>query len=504
MSVSSTENSSQPKFVIFPRVEVVEVGKNAQQSASPKHHVASKWTKVRKVGKRRSTQETAEALLVQSSLSSVSPGQSNATVATTSSTTLMPNATYDDSEAVHSMKNSETMSASGNNQVNTTGDHTGATSSMTGSSKAVSGTSETASEMNETTGGTSGSSEIMSRTSGSSEIASGTSGSSQTVSKTSEAASGTSGSIEITSGMNGSSETASGTSGSIEIASGTSESSETTSGTSETTSGVCAGAALIAAEKETSPELLESEPLETMTKLTKAEIIEALQINPSLLSNVNIEFIISVLLENWDKLQPLFNHKEPIVVKVKGNEEMTTRAYREFATEMAPKLNHAFTALKEWSFNSVQDAHLIFNIITCSYVSGLCVHLKETCPRRLKGTCTGTDTLTTTYMECHTCDHHAKKHDGQDSREKCQWKLTLRETEKGVFKIGKVSDFLKHGCQCIGKPGHFTPVEVKHQKGLKESTRVEMMGLMNQNSVSEKTIRKQKIDYWLLQTKSCH
>ena len=94
---------------------------------------------------------------------------------------------------------------------------------------------------------------------------------------------------------------------------------------------------------------------------------------------------------------------------------------------MAHQLNCAFAALNEWSFQSVQDVHLIFSIITCSYVSGLCVHLKKTHPR--------TDTLTTTYMECHTCNNHVQKHDDQqDSRKKCQWKTTLRETDMGVFK----------------------------------------------------------------------
>ena len=262
MSVSSTENNSQPKFVIFPRVEVTEVSKNAQQSASPTCQVVSKWIKVRKVGRHPSTQESAEALLVQSSLSSVSPGESNATVATTSSSTLMLNATHVHSEAVHPVdENCETMSASGNSQVNSTRDHTGADSCET-----VSGTS-------------------------------GSSGMSETVSGTSETAS---------------------------------ETSETASGMSETASGECASTALIATEKNMSPELLESESLETITKLTKAEIVEALQINPSLLSNVDIEFIASVFLENWEKLKPLINHNEPIVVKVKGDEEMTKKAYAQY------------------------------------------------------------------------------------------------------------------------------------------------------------------------------
>ena len=60
-------------------------------------------------------------------------------------------------------------------------------------------------------------------------------------------------------------------------------------------------------------------------KLTNAKIVEALQINPSILSHVDIESIISVLLENWEKLKTLLSHNETSVVKVKGDEEMTKK-----------------------------------------------------------------------------------------------------------------------------------------------------------------------------------
>ena len=60
-------------------------------------------------------------------------------------------------------------------------------------------------------------------------------------------------------------------------------------------------------------------------KLTNAKIVEAFQINPSILSHVDIESIISVLLENWEKLKTLLSHNEPSVVKVKGDEEMTKK-----------------------------------------------------------------------------------------------------------------------------------------------------------------------------------
>ena len=101
-------------------------------------------------------------------------------------------------------------------------------------------------------------------------------------------------------------------------------------------------------------------------------------------------------------------------------------------------------------------------------------------------------TKTPGRSQCKMTLKETKKHDDQNTKERCQWRMTLKEIETGVFKIVRLSDFLTHCDQCIETPGRFTPVEVKHQKGLKSSTRVEMMGLMKQCSVSEETIRKQK------------
>lgn len=219
-------------------------------------------------------------------------------------------------------------------------------------------------------------------------------------------------------------------------------------------------------------------------KLTKAEIAEALQISPSLLNNVDLEQIFSVFFENGGKLKALLNKTEPLVVKVKGDKELTERAYQKYLTEVAPHLNLVFATLKEWTFKSVEDAHMTFNLIIRSYVAGFCVHVKQTRPR--------SGGLVTTKMECHTSSHHGSRKEGHEEARKCQWCVTLKEREKGSFRITEVSDFLKHCIQCIAKSGRLTPVEVKHQKGLKQSTRQEMMGMLKQCSVSEKTVRKQK------------
>ena len=53
-----------------------------------------------------------------------------------------------------------------------------------------------------------------------------------------------------------------------------------------------------------------------------------------------------------------------------------------------------------------------------------------------------------------------------------------------------------HCFQCIGETCHCTTVEIKHQKGLKESTHLEMIGLLKQSLVNKDTVMKQR--YWLL------
>ena len=439
MSASSTENNPQPKFVIFPRVENVEVSSQTQQPASDTSKVVLKRTKVRRIRKRCSSQASAETLMAQASPSSAPSSVNGATATeTTSNSTLMQSRTCVSSEGANGSE-----AASG--------------------SEAVSDNSEAASDNSEAASGNS-------KGASGSEAASGNS---EAVSDNSEGASGSEASCssKVTSSMS--------EDGSRRLNSVVMTASEGCLGKETSEGDYCVST------KSTVEKMTESGSVEELAKpkLTKAEIAEALHINPSLLSNVELEQIISVFFEHGEKLRALLNKTEPLLLKVKGDKVLTKSVYLKYLTDVAPQLNLVFATLKEWTFNSVEDAHITFNLIIRSYVAGFCVHVKQTRPR--------SDGLVTTRMECHTSSHHGTGNATQESP-KCEWKVQLKETEKSIFRITDVSDFLAHKTHCIEKWGRLTPVEVKHQKGLKVSTRQEMMGMLKQSPVSEDTVRKQK------------
>jgi len=209
--------------------------------------------------------------------------------------------------------------------------------------------------------------------------------------------------------------------------------------------------------------------------ITLDQMLQALNVNPKLGYKLSEESI-AVAIPDFGKTAAklFYNTKSFMMDKACQGIPYTPIDLEEFRRSFVPEMNKSAALLREQTFETLKDAHLVLCQMIRSFVPGMCAVEKNT-----KKTKWGT--TTTYYCPC-------------QRKNRCEWKAVVCwNSETDVYSFSKISSFEKHSLDCLKYHARFSQTEVEFQGKFPLESRYKVMTMLHQFCVEETTYSMRKV-----------